>query len=41
MLPEEKRVPLHAALADLIARYGGVLEHRITTVLWLARKPRP
>ncbi|WP_117210898.1 class I SAM-dependent methyltransferase [Allorhizocola rhizosphaerae] len=41
MLPEDKRVPLHNALADLIDRHGGVLEHRITTSLWLARKPRP
>jgi len=39
MLPEEKRAPLHAALADLIDRHGGVLEQQITTGLWLARKP--
>lgn len=39
MLPEQKRAPLHAALADLIDRHGGVLEQKITTGLWLARKP--
>lgn len=39
LLPEGKRALLHAALGGLIDRHGGVVEQRITTGLWLARRP--
>ncbi len=38
MLPEPKRLRLHAALADLIVAHGGVVEQKLTTDLWLARR---
>ncbi|MGW0504997.1 class I SAM-dependent methyltransferase [Micromonospora sp. NPDC003241] len=41
MLPEQQRVRLHDALADLVDRHGGVVEHELTTGLWLARRRGP
>lgn len=38
MLPEDKRSRLHAALAAAIDERGGVVDKRITTNLWLARR---
>ena len=38
LLPVEQRATLHAALAAVIDERGGVLEQRVTTELWLARR---
>jgi SAM-dependent methyltransferase len=38
MLPEQQRSRLHRALADLVDARGGVVEQKLTTGLWLARR---
>ncbi|NUT38182.1 MAG: class I SAM-dependent methyltransferase [Hamadaea sp.] len=38
MLPEDRRARLHAALAEVIDARGGVVEQKLTTGLWLARR---
>ncbi|MGY0235155.1 class I SAM-dependent methyltransferase [Longispora urticae] len=38
LLAPERRERLHAALAEVIDGHGGVLDHRLTTTLWLARR---
>ncbi|WP_433527922.1 class I SAM-dependent methyltransferase [Micromonospora sp. CA-263727] len=38
MLPERQRSRLHRALADLVDGRGGVVEQKLTTGLWLARR---
>jgi SAM-dependent methyltransferase len=38
MLPPDHRARLHEALADFVDERGGVLEQKLTTGLWLARR---
>jgi hypothetical protein len=38
MLPDDKRERLHHALARVVDERGGVVQHKLTTALWLGRK---